>query len=564
MKTYEDFRIRGINPNGSEEQYVTCPECSTERKKKSVRCLSVNVVKEVWICHHCGWKGSLQNGGNYSDPHWRKPEYRKPTLFPANPRLIPEVMNWFLNRGITADVQIRNKLTVSTVYMPQIEKKVKAIGYPYFRDGEHINTKWRDHDKNFRMEAGAELLLYGLDDIKEADTVIWVEGEMDKLSVEVAGFKNCVSVPNGAPPPESKNYSSHFDYLVSASKFFEGKAHILFLDDDEAGRHLESELSRRLGKESCKRVRLPEGFKDANEYLIAHGSDNLCTVIEAAQPYPVSGIHDGNSLLEGVKKIHGGGMKGGVSTGWLPLDEFYTVRLGEMTIVTGIPNHGKSNWLDCLLVNIAMRFGWRFGIFSPENQPLERHAMGLVEKINMLPQSELKEIDIDATMASIHDHFQWILPEFEDDWSLGGILDKAKTMVYRFGINGLVIDPWNEIEHKRPANLSETEYISQALQKIRQFGRLHNIHIWVVAHPSKLQKDAKTGNYPVPTPYDIAGSANFRNKADNCITVDRIHGADRVKIHVQKVRFKEVGKLGGAELVYDVKSSTYSEVKNFV
>lgn len=31
-----------------------------------------------------------------------------------------------------------------------------------------------------------------------------MEGEIDKLSMEEAGFDNCVSVPDGAPPSISK------------------------------------------------------------------------------------------------------------------------------------------------------------------------------------------------------------------------------------------------------------------------------------------------------------------------------------------------------------------------
>ena len=560
---FNDYNIQGINENGAIEQYISCPKCSRERKKKRSKCLSVNTQKEVWLCHHCGWKGSLKDGGNYSDPHWIKPDYRKPKLLPANPKIIPKVMQWFLDRGISAQTQLACHVTVSMVYMPQVEKEVKAIGFPYFRDGEHINTKWRDQDKHFRLEAGAELLLYGLDDLKDCKQVIWVEGEMDKLSLYEAGIKNAVSVPNGAPPPESKSYSSHFDYLKSAEKFLTGKEHIFFLDADPAGRHLEQELSRRLGKELCKRVRLPDGFKDANEYLVAMGREALKGAVDNAQPFPVSGIHNANSLVDGVNALFKGGMQAGASTGWLPLDEFYTVKLGEMTVLTGIPNNGKSNWLDCLMINLVKSKGWRFGVFSPENQPLSRHAAGLLEKLTETTFNSITKSDIDVGMGILQEHFEWILPEIEDDWSLEGILSKAKTLVYRFGINGLVLDPWNEIEHRRPSTLSETEYISSALMKIRQFARLHNVHIWIVAHPTKMRKDDKTGQYPPPTPYDISGSSNWRNKADCAVTIHRKGLSNLVEVHVQKIRFKEVGKIGCVTLQYDVDSTVYREVSEF-
>ena len=59
--------------------------------------------------------------------------------------------------------------------------------------------------------------LYGYDDIKGRREIIIVEGEMDKLAMEVAGFQNVASVPDGAParvsplPPRAQD--KKFDYV---------------------------------------------------------------------------------------------------------------------------------------------------------------------------------------------------------------------------------------------------------------------------------------------------------------------------------------------------------------
>ena len=45
----------------------------------------------------------------------------------------------------------------------------------------------------------AEKVLFGLDDCAGATEIIVVEGEMDKLALEEAGFRHVVSVPDGAP-----------------------------------------------------------------------------------------------------------------------------------------------------------------------------------------------------------------------------------------------------------------------------------------------------------------------------------------------------------------------------
>jgi twinkle protein len=136
--------------------------------------------------------------------------------------------------------------------------------------------------------------------------------------------------------------------------------------------------------------------------------------------------------------------------------------------------------------------------------------------------------------------------------------------VKRHGISALSIDPWNEIDHTRPSGQTETDYISIALAKIRRFARNYKVHVFLIAHPTKLPKE-KDGKYLCPTPYDIAGSANFRNKADNCLAVYRNLEDDSkaVEIHIQKIRFREIGKVGRADLYYQVDSSRYSEWGGF-
>lgn len=564
MKTYEDFGIE-IPHNSGGEVYTTCPECSKDRKKRKAKCLSVNTDKQVWICHHCGWTGTLEGRTHKLEAHWNKPEFKKPSNAPK-PSLPEKTLAWFHNRGITDEVLFRNKIGQGSVYMPQIEDFTSAISFPYFRGGELLNIKWRDSKKNFRLEAGAERILYGLDDIQDQAVIIWVEGEIDKLSVEVAGFKNCVSVPDGAPPENTKNYSSKFDYLDLIDFDSVGK-HILFLDNDGPGQKLEEELSRRLGREKCERVKIT--VKDANELLVMGGAAMVKRAIEHAEPYPVSGIHTGKSLFADVDRLYNEGKRGGLKTGWRNLDPLYSVRPGEWTLVTGIPNSGKSNWLDNLASNLAVIHGWRFGVFSPENQPLEDHFARFVEKHSRIPffngaEKRIESLALELEKDWVADHFDWILPDTDDEeFNLSYILHRAKTLVFRRGIRGLIIDPWNEIDHTRPQGLSETEYISQSLTRIRKFARQHSVHVWLVAHPTKLQKGSD-GQYPVPTPYDVSGSAHWRNKSDNAISVYRhftMKGQQEkpIEIHVQKIRFREVGRLGMAELDYEIPTGTYAD-----
>ena len=75
-----------------------------------------------------------------------------------------------------------------------------GTAFPYYRNGELVNVKYRSLDKEFSQVPKAEKVLFGVDDCKGASEIIIVEGEMDKLALEEAGFRHVVSVPDGAPP----------------------------------------------------------------------------------------------------------------------------------------------------------------------------------------------------------------------------------------------------------------------------------------------------------------------------------------------------------------------------
>lgn len=556
MKTFADFGI-SLNSAAHGEHDTQCPQCSSARKKKQARCLSVNATEGTWLCHHCGWAGSLKQGERQSrEDHWQKPAYVRPKQ-----REIPEghdtaMLQFFATRSISPAVLRRNKVHLATVYMPQAEDHVRAICFPYYRGESMVNAKYRDREKNFRMEAGAERILYGLNDVA-ARTVI-VEGEIDKLSVEVAGIAACVSVPDGAPAVNAKNYGSKFTFLdADPDRLEQVREWVIAVDNDEPGLRLEQELVRRFGAEACKRATWPEGCKDANDVLVKLGATRLRECIEQAKPYPLAGVIEVNSIAAEIDQLYAEGERPGLSTGWKNMDEHYTVRPGEITVITGIPNSGKSNWLDSLLVNVAREHNWSFGVFSPENQPIANHVARLMEKYGKVPfrpgpTERMSPQQMHDLREWIDFYFSFILPDDGDEWTLDYILRCAAALVKRRGIRGLVIDPWNELEHQRPKELTETEYTAKCLKRIRIFARKHQVHVWIVAHPAKMYRD-KDGKYPVPTLYDINGSAHFRNKADNGIVVWRnlTEPHDPVEVHVQKIRFREVGKLGVVKFKYN-------------
>ena len=270
------------------------------------------------------------------------------------------------------------------------------------------------------------------------------------------------------------------------------------------------------------------------------------------------------ALLGKVSNLWERGLPPGFSTGWKTLDPFYTVAPGQLTIVTGWPGSGKSEWLDALLVNLS-RQGWRFAVFSFENQPVELHAAKLLEKLDGRPfgagpteriaKDKLPELTTD--LSQTFGMFQTASGGTDVD----SILNAATSWLEAYAGDhaGLVIDPWNELEHRRPTNLSETEYVSQTLSVIRQWARDSKVHVWIVAHPQKMRKE--DGRLPIPRPDMISGSQHWWNKADCCVTVwrDMEQQTQDVDIYVQKVRFKHIGRQGLVTLAYDRVTGRYHD-----
>jgi len=164
-------------------------------------------------------------------------------------------------------------------------------------------------------------------------------------------------------------------------------------------------------------------------------------------------------------------------------------------------------------------------------------------------------LELRTAQQYMEDRYFFINPDNED-FSVDSILEHAKKLVRRHGVNAIVIDPYNKLEHNLQRGENETAYISKLLDKIIMFCQNNQCHVFLIAHPTKMRKK-EDGTFEVPTMYDISGSAHFYNKTDNGLTVYRDFDSGRVSVHVQKVKFKHIGQAGVQEFFYSLQSGRY-------
>jgi twinkle protein len=283
---------KGIRPRRYSEgnQTLLCPRCSHTRKNRSDPCLSLTIDgdKAVWNCKNgCGFVGAVSEGETETTrsggSHRRTPPTR-PKRAPDEPTAA--VFAWLAGRGISEATARRNRIGAERVYVSALRAETECIAFPYFRNGELVNIKFRAlASKDFTQVKGAEAVLYGLDDIADSKAIIIVEGEPDKLACEEAGLRNVVSVPNGAQTggkADTVADSAAFVYLANCADHLDRAERIvLAVDNDEKGRILETEFfgARRSGR--LVRLRT-KGFAQLlqNDVSAAGGVISACAQAE--------------------------------------------------------------------------------------------------------------------------------------------------------------------------------------------------------------------------------------------------------------------------------------------
>lgn len=323
----------------------------------------------------------------------------------------------------------------------------------------------------------------------------------------------------------------HWDDLKNVRR------HLIATDLDDPGERLANELARRLGKDKCFRVRFTQG-KDGNECLIAKGIETLKADVANAEPWPIDGLYDAGAYEPGVRDLYYGRGPRAMTTGFEELDKAFRYLPGQFIVITGIPNHGKSLMLDQIACQVSDLHGDKWAVFSPETGETQ-HIADLCEvKVGAHfhdgPAQRISEVELDEALAWVKRRF-FFISSADHTPSVDWVIERARAAVIRHGIKHLIVDPYNELEASRPNNQTETEFVSQLISKLKRFGRHHEVTVWMVAHPRKMERD-ETGQHRVPSLYDISGSSHWNNKADAGLVVYRDYEKKQTLVVSKKIR----------------------------
>jgi len=424
---------------------------------------------------------------------------------------------------------------------------------PYFERGETINHKYRmTNEKRHRMDKDAPLCLWNVDCLQHPEVlggapVVITEGEWDALAAITAGIRHVVSVPNGAPsqrtdePENAKRYEFIWRNLADLDNV---KSFILATDDDEPGRNLAADLAALLGADRCRFVTYPEGCKDLNDVALIYGHPSVVEVIHGAKAYPIAGLFNLDDFPpeRAVETWN---------TGIAPLDDMMKIVPGTLTVFTGYANIGKSTVLSSIMA--AQIEAGRPVCVAPFETDVSILRDSLRQALLRRPRHHMGPQDIASADAMLRERLSIIYQAVDEDeeMDLGRFLELCRVAVVRDGARMIVLDPWNELEHKRRRDETETDYINRALRQMRRFADRYQVAFWVVAHPSKPEK----GFTGVPKLYQISGSAAWANKPHYGLTYHRKDPTkNAAELHVTKVKQGLPGTKGHVPVMLDFRT----------
>lgn len=473
------------------------------------------------------------------------------------PALLPQHLEWLEVRGISAELAAKFGLRSEVRSFEEEDgswSKAQAIAIPYVERGRIVNHKYRrTSKKQHTIDKGGTLTLWNHDVLLERSDkpVVVTEGEWDAMIADSLGWR-AVSVPNGTPetPSDDPANDRRYEYLWRCRDLLnEVKQFIIAVDGDGPGLALRQDLIALLGPDRCSFVDYGADAKDLNDTLVMYGVEAAAHILNNAKPVPIRGLYKLSDFPLPAPHPE-------IALGVPGLSDHLSIVPGTLTVFTGWAGQGKTTLTIQVIASLLRQgIGVTLGTFETMPRPiLERKLRAALIGCNehSIPVTQMAWADeiIERNLSLIA---QMVGEDQEMD--LDQVLDFARADIARSGSKVVIIDPWNEIEHKRRSDESETEYANRSIRAIKHFMRSLNVAVWIVAHPSKPQ-DANVKS--VPGLYNISGSAAWANKADYGLAYHRPNKETNLcDVYVTKVRMGLPGREGVVRLAYDWRVSAF-------
>ena len=323
-----------------------------------------------------------------------------------------------------------------------------------------------------------------------------------------------------------------------------------------AGRIEEEEAVRVLFREICKRdVESEEAARSTIRQAIEVGKkDPIKEVIDNEQDAKrellindgdMSFISSDDEDFRWIDDYANGKIPVGLETGDKNLDEYFRYKR-EFVIINGHSNVGKTTMALYMMVNSAVRHGWKWVVYSSENRTASL-------KMTLMQFAVNRRIG-DLSYAQRKEAYKWVNDHFtvisnNQVYSYSDIIVFLEKIIRQEDYDAVFVDPYNSLKLDLSGNASPHDYHYEAASHFLTFSTTNNVAVWLNMHAvTEAQRRKGDDGLPVaPFAEDTEGGGKFVNRADCFLTIHRkVQAPDHnvkktTELHVRKVRETETG-----------------------
>lgn len=279
-----------------------------------------------------------------------------------------------------------------------------------------------------------------------------------------------------------------------------------------------------------------EGFGDRLEKVKTPTDDNVGTLDDLSEH-----LAQYEDAYQYLLSVHEGKIQLGYDFGVPEIDEHFRYKRGNVIMINGVDNVGKTTVILFLMSILAHRHGFRFLIYTTENS----HGSVMEDIIGFKTNKKIKDLskeELDYNFKWVSEHFIFVKLK-EKLYTHTDILRIAKETHETYGIDGFLIDPWYSVLDGDFDHGNGYKVISEikAFCKINHISGIINIHANTFAARTKDDN----GDVVAPTKADTEGGQKYPNVVDDFLTMHRkINNKELYRItevHVRKIKETKTG-----------------------
>jgi len=430
---------------------------------------------------------------------------------------------------------------------------------PYHDDkGKVIGQKLRFAGKDFSITGTLDNKLFGRKLWQSGGKrLVITEGEIDAMSYsQVTNLSwPVVSVPNGAAAAY-KSIKANIDWIESFEVV------VFMFDSDEPGQKAAQECAEILTPGKAAIARLPEGYKDANEMLLARKIKELQVAVWNAEVARPDGIINGNSLWDDVNAP----VEMGTPFPWKGLNDLtYGMRRGEIIALTAGTGTGKSTICAEIAHHLGNTLKQNVGYVALEDSS-SRSGLRLMSihcnKTLHLPNTKITDDErrkaFDETLGTGRYYFY-------DHWGSTGadnLLRKLSYLVKGLECPWIILDHLSIVVSGLDLGEDERRAIDNTMTALRSFTEETKCGLILVNHLKRTTKTKSHERGAQVELSDLRGSQSISQLSDTVIAAERDQQSDEdgnlITLRVLKNRYAGFTGTAGT-LEYESKTGRLKE-----